>query len=165
MNFGQPLPDDRWFALVRRAFERGVRIFITADVYGCGGADDLLARALSCLPRADNSLVGAVGHDFYKGQRQGSRGYPRFTDPALRSPIEAKVDGLASLANVLPSAEEVDLMARLGNNRGCMSLQGANRSHTTTAEPDRWSLSADLEAVGINWGIDPEADLGCSHSD
>jgi hypothetical protein len=30
------------------------------------------------------SLVGMVGHDFYQGERQGSRGYPRFTDPALR---------------------------------------------------------------------------------
>ena len=28
--------------------------------------------------------MGAVGHDFYKGQRQGSRGFPRFTDPNLR---------------------------------------------------------------------------------
>jgi aryl-alcohol dehydrogenase-like predicted oxidoreductase len=27
-----------------------------------------------------------IGHDFYEGQRQGSRGYPRFTDPALRGP-------------------------------------------------------------------------------
>ena len=48
----------------------------------------MLARALSGLPRADYCLVGAVGHDFYKGQRQGSRGYPRFTDPALRSPAD-----------------------------------------------------------------------------
>jgi aryl-alcohol dehydrogenase-like predicted oxidoreductase len=69
--------------LVRHAFERGIRTFITADVYGAGAADELLARALSGIPRAEYCLVGAVGHDFYKGQRQGSRGYPRFTDPAL----------------------------------------------------------------------------------
>ena len=29
-----------------------------------------------------------VGHDFYQGQRAGSKGYPRFTDPALRQPRE-----------------------------------------------------------------------------
>jgi len=29
-------------------------------------------------------LVGTLGHDFYAGQRQGNRGYPRFTDPELR---------------------------------------------------------------------------------
>jgi aryl-alcohol dehydrogenase-like predicted oxidoreductase len=27
-----------------------------------------------------------IGHDFYEGQRQGSKGYPRFTDPELRGP-------------------------------------------------------------------------------
>jgi len=84
MNFGDPLTDEDWIALVRRAFDRGVRTFITADVYGSGGADELLARALAGMPRQDYCLVGAVGHDFYKGQRQGSRGFPRSTDPNLR---------------------------------------------------------------------------------
>ncbi len=84
MNFGEPLPDERWIALVRRAFDQGIRTFITADVYGCGAADELLAMSLAGLPRQDYCLVGAFGHDFYKGQRQGSRGFPRFTDPALR---------------------------------------------------------------------------------
>src|SRR5579863_2596736 len=88
MNFGEPLPDERWIALVRRAFDQGVRTFMTADVYGSGAADELLARALAGLPRADYCLIGAVGHDFYKGQRQGPRGFPRFTDPALRPPRE-----------------------------------------------------------------------------
>src|SRR5271170_3224672 len=86
MNFGEAISDERWIALVRHAFERGVRTFITADVYGCGAADELLGRALAGLPRHEYCLVGAVGHDFYKGQRQGSRGYPRFTDPGLRPP-------------------------------------------------------------------------------
>ncbi len=40
MNFGEPLADERWIALVRRAFDGGVRTFITADVYGCGAADE-----------------------------------------------------------------------------------------------------------------------------
>ena len=82
MNFGEPLADERWIVLARRAFERGIRTFLTADVYGAGAADALLASALSGLPRADYCLVGAVGHDFYKGQRQGPRGFPRFTDPS-----------------------------------------------------------------------------------
>jgi aryl-alcohol dehydrogenase-like predicted oxidoreductase len=30
--------------------------------------------------------VGAVGHDFYEGEREGAKGYPRFTDPRLRGP-------------------------------------------------------------------------------
>ena len=31
-------------------------------------------------------IVGAVGHDFYEGERNGSKGFPRFTDPSLRGP-------------------------------------------------------------------------------
>ncbi len=30
--------------------------------------------------------MGAVGHDFYEGERDGPRGFPRFTDPSLRGP-------------------------------------------------------------------------------
>jgi aryl-alcohol dehydrogenase-like predicted oxidoreductase len=28
--------------------------------------------------------VGAIGHDFYTGEREGAKGFPRFTDPRLR---------------------------------------------------------------------------------
>ncbi|HWD69431.1 MAG TPA: aldo/keto reductase, partial [Solirubrobacteraceae bacterium] len=31
-------------------------------------------------------VVGAVGHDFYEGEREGAKGFPRFTDPRLRGP-------------------------------------------------------------------------------
>jgi aryl-alcohol dehydrogenase-like predicted oxidoreductase len=88
MNFGEPLADDHWIDLVRRGYARGIRTFITADVYGCGAADELLGRALAGIPRADYCLVGAVGHDFYNAQRDGSRGFPRFTDPSLRPPAD-----------------------------------------------------------------------------
>jgi aryl-alcohol dehydrogenase-like predicted oxidoreductase len=362
MNFGEPFPDERWINLVRHAFERGIRTFITADVYGAGAADELLAKSLAGIPRGEYALVGAVGHDFYKGQRQGSRGYPRFTDPSLRAPadyadylrmaaeksllrcgadkfdllllhnpdsigygsdrvwsgmsklidaklterigiapgpangftldlilclerfgplldwgmiilnplepwpgqlvlpaatqhevnlitrvvdygglfhddvkaghkfgaqdhrafrpagwveagnqkldqmrpiaekhkltllqlacvwnlsqapvksvvptliqesgsdgrsIESKADELALLPNVTLDEEELDMMARIGDNRGCMSLKGANRSHTGTPEADRWGLSPDLEAIGKKWGIDPDRDLVLTHS-
>jgi aryl-alcohol dehydrogenase-like predicted oxidoreductase len=30
--------------------------------------------------------VGAIGHDFYEGEREGAKGFPRFTDPRLRGP-------------------------------------------------------------------------------
>jgi aryl-alcohol dehydrogenase-like predicted oxidoreductase len=38
------------------------------------------------VPRESYSAIGAVGHDFYAGERDGPRGFPRFTDPKLRSP-------------------------------------------------------------------------------
>ncbi|HEX3718517.1 MAG TPA: aldo/keto reductase [Verrucomicrobiae bacterium] len=361
MNYGEPLPDEQWISLVRRAFDQGIRTFVTADVYGSGGGDELLGSALAGLPRQEYCLVGAVGHDFYKGQRQGSRGFPRFTDPGLRpprdyadylrmaaekslarcraekfdllllhnpdsigyssdhvwsgmdklidakltdrigiapgpangftldlllcferfgplldwamiilnplepwpgrlvlpaaakndiqlltrvvdygglfhddvkaghkfgahdhrsfrpagwveagngklgqirsvaekhnltllqlacvwnlsqppvksvvptliqevgnsKPIESKLDELASLPDVSLNEEELELIGRIGNNRGCMALKGASRSHTTAPEADRWSITADLEAVGKRWGIDPDQDLAFSHA-
>ena len=45
-----------------------------------------MGRAIDGLPRDAYRLVGAIGHDFYEGERQGAKGYPRFTDPALRGP-------------------------------------------------------------------------------
>jgi aryl-alcohol dehydrogenase-like predicted oxidoreductase len=362
MNFGEALPDERWIDLVRHAYQRGIRTFMTADVYGSGKADELLASALAGLPRSEYCLIGAVGHDFYKGQRQGSRGFPRFTDPALRSardygdylrmatdkslqrcraekfdllllhnpdstgyssdkvwsemdklreakltdrigiapgpangftldlilclerfgplldwamiilnplepwpgqlvlpaavkhevnlltrvvdygglfhddvkpghkfgehdhrafrpagwveagqakldelraiaarhnltllqlacvwnlsqppvkcvvptliqeigpdakPIETKTDELAALPEVILTPDECEFIARTGDNRGCMQLKGANRSHTTTPEADRWGVTADLEAVGRRWGIDPDSDLAFTHA-
>jgi aryl-alcohol dehydrogenase-like predicted oxidoreductase len=86
MHFGEPLTDDRFVAAIRHAYDRGIRTFMTADVYGNGGADEMLGRALAGLPRESYSLVGMIGHDFYSGQREGSKGYPRFTHPQLRGP-------------------------------------------------------------------------------
>ena len=85
MHFGEPLDDARFLGAIRHAYEGGVRTFMTADVYGNGVSDEMLGRALAGVPRESFALVGAVGHDFYEGQREGSKGYPRFTDPRLRS--------------------------------------------------------------------------------
>jgi aryl-alcohol dehydrogenase-like predicted oxidoreductase len=46
----------------------------------------LLGRALAGVPRSDFAIVGAIGHDFYRGEREGAKGFPRFTDPRLRGP-------------------------------------------------------------------------------
>jgi aryl-alcohol dehydrogenase-like predicted oxidoreductase len=82
MQFGEPIDDDRVTALLRPG--DGIDTVITADVYGEGAADSTLGRALAGVERASYSLVGAVGHDFVDGERDGSRGFPRFTDPRLR---------------------------------------------------------------------------------
>lgn len=84
MHFGEPLDDERLLTLLRP--DAAIRTAITADTYGAGEADRMLGRAIAGLPRDDYVLVGAVGHDFYEGERQGAKGFPRFTDPALRGP-------------------------------------------------------------------------------
>ena len=82
MHFGEPVGDERLTALLRPG--DGIDTVITADVYGAGEADRLLGRALEGVDRDSYCLIGAIGHDFYAGERDGAKGFPRFTDPALR---------------------------------------------------------------------------------
>ena len=84
MHFGEPLSDERLVALLRP--DATIDTVITADVYGAGEADRLLGRALEGVPRGEVCVVGAIGHDFYTGERAGAKGFPRFTDPGLRGP-------------------------------------------------------------------------------
>ena len=84
LHFGEAIEEDRLAALLRPG--EGIDTVLTADAYGTGDADRVLARALEGVAREDYSLVGAVGHDFYEGERNGPKGFPRFTDPALRGP-------------------------------------------------------------------------------
>ena len=84
MRYSEPIDDERMIALLRP--DDRIRTVITADAYGAGEADSLLGRALDGVPRDDYCLVGAIGHDFYTGAREGAKGFPRFTDPSLRGP-------------------------------------------------------------------------------
>ncbi len=359
MHFGEPLGDERFIQVIHEAYQKGIRTFMTADVYGNGAADEMLGRALAGLPRDSYCLVGAVGHDWYKGERSGAKGYPRFTathkpaeyadylrmatekslsrcradrfdllllhnpdftgytsdkvwgamerlrdvavadrlgvapgpangftldillcferfgplldwamiilnplEPwpgrlvlpaaakhdvnlvtrvvdygglfhddvkpghqfgrqdhrafrpggwveagceklermrdmaakhsltmlqlaclwnlsqrAVRSviptliqesgadskPIETKVDELASLPEAKLSSEECEYIEKIGDNTGCMELKGANPAQVGEPQPDRWALTHDHEMVAQRWGIDPHADLVCTH--
>src|SRR5437764_1203935 len=82
MSFGEPLDEARLLELLRPG--EGIDTVITADAYGAGEADRALGKALAGVDRQDYCLVGAIGHDFYEGAREGAKGYPRFTDPRLR---------------------------------------------------------------------------------
>jgi aryl-alcohol dehydrogenase-like predicted oxidoreductase len=86
MHFGEPLSDARLLALLRPG--DGIDTVITADAYGAGEADRLLGSGLRGVDRDAYCLIGAIGHDFYEGEREGAKGYPRFTDPRLRGPSE-----------------------------------------------------------------------------
>ncbi|MBI4657533.1 MAG: aldo/keto reductase [Verrucomicrobia bacterium] len=359
MHFGEALSEERFVEVIQHAYRLGIRTFLTADVYGNGAADEMLGRALSGLPRNSYCLVGAVGHDFYKGERSGAKGYPRFTStrkpaefadylrmatekslsrcradkfdllllhnpdltgytsdrvwsamdklrnakltdrlgvapgpangftldllmcferfgplldwtmiilnplepwpgrlvlpaavkhdlnvitrvvdygglfhddirpghkfapqdhrafrpsgwveagwekmgrfrelaekhaitmlqlaclwnlshPGVKSVIptiiqesgagakriETKVAELASLPDLRLSEEDSTHIAKIGDNKGCMELKGANRAHLGEAQPDRWGLTHDHELVAKRWNIDPDADLACTH--
>jgi aryl-alcohol dehydrogenase-like predicted oxidoreductase len=82
LHFGEAIAEDRLSTLLRPG--GGIETVLTADAYGQGEADRVLGRALAGVPREDYCLVGALGHDFYEGERDGPKGFPRFTDPRLR---------------------------------------------------------------------------------
>src|SRR5947209_7647347 len=86
MHFGAPLEDERFVSLITP--DDSIRTVLTADAYGTGEADRMLGRAIAGRPRDHICIVGAVGHDFYTGERDGAKGFPRFTDPRLRGPDE-----------------------------------------------------------------------------
>jgi aryl-alcohol dehydrogenase-like predicted oxidoreductase len=106
LHFGEAIEEDRLTALLRPG--EGIDTVLTADAYGTGAADEVLGRALTGVDRDGYSLVGAVGHDFYEGERNGPKGFPRFTDPSLR--------GADEYADYLRMATERQL-ERLGVDR------------------------------------------------
>lgn len=106
LHFGEKIEEERLEALLRPG--GGIETVLTADAYGQGEADRLLGRALVDVPRDDYSLIGAVGHDFYEGEREGPKGFPRFTDPRLR--------GADQYASYLRMATEASL-ERIGAER------------------------------------------------
>ena len=86
MHFGEQVGEQRLVDLLRPG--NGIDTIVTADVYGAGQADEVVGKAIAGVPREDYRLVGAIGHDFYRGLRQGAKGFPRFTDPQLRPEAE-----------------------------------------------------------------------------
>jgi aryl-alcohol dehydrogenase-like predicted oxidoreductase len=77
--------------------------------------------------------------------------------------IETKVDELASLPDTKLTTDECEAMAEIGDNKGCMELKGANRAYVGEPQPDRWGLTPDHELIAKRCGIDPDADLACTH--
>jgi aryl-alcohol dehydrogenase-like predicted oxidoreductase len=137
MHFGTALDDDRLLALMRP--DDRIRTVLTADVYGEGAADTLLGRALDGLDRDAYCLVGAVGHDFYDGKREGAKGFPRFTDPRLRTPAE--------YASYLRAATERSLQ-RIGAEAFDVLLLH-NPDRTGYTHPAVWEGMAALRDAGL----------------
>jgi aryl-alcohol dehydrogenase-like predicted oxidoreductase len=137
MHFGEPLEEARLIELLRPG--NGIDTVLSADTYGSGDADSLLGRALAGVNRDSYSLVGAVGHDFYEGERQGPKGFPRFTDTSLRSEDE--------YAGYLRMAAERSL-ERIGVDRfDLLLLHNPDRTGFTSEAV--WSGMAALRDEGL----------------
>jgi aryl-alcohol dehydrogenase-like predicted oxidoreductase len=136
LRFGEAIESERLEALLRPG--DGIDTVLTADAYGAGEADLLLGRALAGADRASYSLVGAVGHDFYEGERDGPRGFPRFTDPRLRGP--------GQYPDYLRMAAERSL-ERLGHDRFDLLLLH-NPDRTGYESEEVWEGMAALRDAG-----------------
>ena len=137
MRFGEAIDDERLAALLRPG--DGIDTVLTADAYGAGEADALLGRALRGVPRDDCCLVGAVGHDFYEGEREGSKGFPRFTDPRLRGPEQ--------YASYLRMATERSLERLRIDRFDLLLLHNPDRIGYTS--PAVWEAMAVLRDAGL----------------
>ena len=137
MHFGEPLDDERLIALLRPG--DGIDTVITADAYGAGEADALLGRALQGVPRDGYCLVGAIGHDFYEGEREGAKGFPRFTDPRLRAPED--------YAGYLRMAAEASLQRIGADAFDVLLLHNPDRTGYTSATV--WEGMAALRDAGL----------------
>jgi aryl-alcohol dehydrogenase-like predicted oxidoreductase len=137
LHFGEQVEPDRLEALLRPG--DGIDTLLTADVYGKGEADSLTGRAVKGLDRDAYCLVGAVGHDFYEGERDGPKGFPRFTEASLRGPGE--------YAAYLRMAAERSL-ERLGQDRFDLLLLH-NPDRTGYESEEVWSGMAALREAGL----------------
>jgi aryl-alcohol dehydrogenase-like predicted oxidoreductase len=66
-----PVDDDESVAAIRAAYDGGVRLVDTADVYGCGHAERVVGRAIAPF-RDDVVLATKVGLVFDEGKRAGA---------------------------------------------------------------------------------------------
>jgi aryl-alcohol dehydrogenase-like predicted oxidoreductase len=137
LRFGEQVDPERLEAVLRPG--EGIDTVLTADVYGTGEADSLTGRALEGVGREDYSLVGAVGHDFYEGERDGPKGFPRFTAPELRGPGE--------YAAYLRMAAERSL-ERIGRDRFDLLLLH-NPDRTGYESEEVWKGMAALRDAGL----------------
>ena len=67
LTFGEAVDQDATTAVVRRAFELGVNLFDTANVYARGGAEEVLGRAIADLPRDDIVVATKVFGEMGQG--------------------------------------------------------------------------------------------------
>jgi aryl-alcohol dehydrogenase-like predicted oxidoreductase len=137
MHFGEAVSEERLQELLRPG--AGIDTVITADVYGAGEADRALGAALEGLTRNSYCLVGAIGHDFYEGRREGAKGFPRFSDPRLR-PARA-------YAGYLRAATERSL-ERCGVERFDLLLLH-NPDRTGYSSPAVWEGMEALREAGL----------------
>src|SRR5262249_13752636 len=121
--------DEQSIRAIRRALDLGVTFFDTADIYGCGHSERLLARALG-TGRADVVIATKFGHRYDDERRQ--------------------VEGVDGSAAYVRSACEASLR-RLGTEYIDLYLLHVNDYPLERARETRDALEKLVEQGKIRW--------------
>jgi aryl-alcohol dehydrogenase-like predicted oxidoreductase len=89
--------DERSVRLLRRAFEKGINYFDTADTYGSGLGETLLAEAFGGM-REEVVISTKIGYDFYNHtQRRGQQERPQdWSENFIRFALEQSLKRLGT---------------------------------------------------------------------
>lgn len=93
-NLGKPMSDEVARTLVQYAWDRDVRLFDTAPMYGHGLAELRLAAALSERRRDDYVLVTKVGRSLTPAEPGSFDSSPWLDTPSLRIDFDYSYDGV-----------------------------------------------------------------------
>ena len=150
--------DDRSVRLLRQAHERGINYFDTADTYGSGKGETLLADAFGHM-RDEVVVSTKIGYDFYNHTaRRGQQERPQnWSEDFLRFALEQSLERLGTdyvdflqLHNTKMDAVESDeLFALMENFKG----EGKIRSYGVALGPKIGWLEEGQKAMRERHGL------------
>jgi voltage-dependent potassium channel beta subunit len=116
LTYGGSVEEETARRCVRRAYDRGVTFFDTANVYAMGRAEEILGRALADLPRSDVVLATKVF--FPMGNGPNDRGLSR---KHIRGQIDASLRRLGVEYVDLYQCHRYDVRTPLEETCGAMN--------------------------------------------
>lgn len=114
-----PTRDEDSLEALEAAWDAGVNFYDTADVYGDGRSEKLLARFLKNKPKDEKILATKAGWDFYHGgnKKNFNPDYIRFACEESLKRLETETIDLYQLHNppleLIESGAAVDVLAKL----------------------------------------------------
>jgi aryl-alcohol dehydrogenase-like predicted oxidoreductase len=144
--------DERSVRLLRRAFEKGIDYFDTADTYGSGKGETLLADAFGGM-REEIVISTKIGYDFYNyPQRRGQQERPQdWSEDFIRFALEQSLKRLRTdyvdllqLHNTKMDAIENDALFELMEE---FEREGKIRSYGVALGPKIGWLEEGVKAI------------------
>lgn len=123
-------PKDEMIAHIRKAFERGVTFFDTAEVYGPYGSEEVVGEALQPI-RGQVKIATKFGWDIRNNRRVG-----RIATPES---IKKVVDG--SLKRLRTDVIDLYYLHRVDPNVPIEDVAGAVKDLVTAGKVKHWGLS------------------------